>query len=309
MGLYSGANPDVVKTELDKLFFSVFNRTVMPNMADVDQDDVFRQDSANNSAVNTENMADGGMWEAKTEQQDVPESTPATESARSFTVASYDQALYISKDYFDDEQWGSVAKMVEAMANKGYLTSRDNGFEVYRGGFATYTTNDSAYIFSDSHTNINGDTVDNLLTAALSPAALKSGVKMLAEQKDQAGDIVGHDARCLLVPNALYDYAVEITESALLADTTDNNVNAFSAKYNLYVKQSNRLSAASGGSDTAWFLLSPDHMLTRWIRQSIITRIIDWQYDSKNRYCYKGNFREVYGCPSYEGICGSTGLT
>jgi len=309
MGLTSGANPDLVKTELDRLFYSVFNRTVMPNMGDIDQNDIFKQDSAKNSAINTENMADAGTWDTKTELQDVPEGTPATETARSFTVADYAQALYITKNFFDDEDWSAVAKMVEAMANKGFLTSRDNGFELYRGAFATYTTNAGDNIFSNTHTNINGDTVDNLLTAALAPAALSTAVAMLAEQVDQAGDIVGHDARVLLVPNRLYEDAVEITESTLKADTTDNNMNVYSAKYNIHIKQSNRLSAAAGGSDTAYYLLADQHNITRWKRQAINTTMVDWKFDSKNRYVYKGDFREVYGCPSYEGLVGSTGLT
>ncbi len=309
MGFNAGMSPDLVKTALDELFFSVFNRTVMPNMADIDQEDVFRQDSTDRGAVITELIADPGMWEERSELEDVHEGTVTSDSARTFTVVNYDKALKISKNLFDDEKWGAVEKMVTAMANKGYLTQRDNGFDVYRGAFATYKTNDGAYIYSDSHTNLNGDTVDNLLTAALAPAALKSAVAMLAEQKDQAGDIVGFDAQCLLVPNKLYDYAVEITESKLIPDKTDNNINAFSAKYNIYVKQSNRLSAAAGGSDTAWYLNASMHPVTRWKRQDIVTDVVDYKYDDKNRYTYKGEFREVYGAYTYEATVGSTGLS
>lgn len=308
-GFNSGYSPDLVYTKLDEVFMSVFNRTVGPQMADIDQEDVFRQDSTDRAKVVTELMADAGMWEERAELGDIHEGTIKSDSSRNFNVVNYDKALKISKNYFDDEQWGTVGKMVTAMANKGFLTSRDNGFDIYRGAFATHTTNDSQYIISDSHTNVNGDTIDNKLTAALAPASLETALYMLQEQKDQAGDIVGHDANVLLVPNRLFPDAVEITESELVANTTDNNLNAFSAKFNLTVKQSNRLSAAAGGSDTAWFLLAREHSITRWIRQAIQTGYVSWEYDDKNRYTYKGEFREVYGAVSYEGIVGSDGTT
>jgi len=308
-GFNTGMSPDLVKTELDRLFLSKFNLKVGPNMADVDQSDIFIQDKTKLGAVKTELMADSGMWDERTELEDVDEGQIKNDSSRLFTVVNWAKSLMISKNLFDDENWGAVRKMITAFGNKGRLTGRDNGFKLYRGAFATYKTNDGQYIISDTHTNINGDTIDNKATAALSPASLKVLIAMLAEQKDQKGDIVGHEGKCLLVPNRLYAYAIEVTKSELVADTTDNNVNTFSSEYNLFVKQSNRLSAAAGGSDTAHFLLAPDHTITRFKRQDIQSEWIDYKFDKKNRFEYKGEFREVYGAVSYEGVCASLGTT
>lgn len=305
----SGYTPDIVKTGLDEVFYSIFAKNVGPNFADVNQEDIFKQDKAKNSAIVTQLIADAGMWDERNEEDEVTEGTISSQSSRTFSVAGYAKTLKPSVELFEDEQWGTVRKMVQAMANKGYLTQKNNGFAIYRGAFATTTTNDAAYLCSDSHTNINGDTVDNLLTAALTPASLKSAIEMAADQRDQAGDRVGFEPKCLLVPNTLFDYAIEITESKLKPDTPDNNVNAFSAKYNLYVKQSNWLNANHGGSDTAWFLLGDNHTITRWIRIAIQTWFKDYTEDSKLRYTYGGRFREVYGAVSYEGLVGSTGLT
>jgi hypothetical protein len=309
MAFTQGLNPDVVKTGLDEVFYSKFNKQIGPNYADIDQSDIFKQDSAKNSAVITTILADAGMWDSKAELADVAEGTILSGDKRTFTVVTYAQALKPTKEMFDDEEWGTVKEMVKKMAMKAYLTQKKNGFDIYRGAFATHKTNDGQYVCSDSHTNLNGDTVDNLLTAALAPAALKSAIQMLVEQVDEAGDNVGHEARCLLVPTPLYDYAIEITESKLKPDVTDNNTNAFSAKYNLYVKQSNWLNATNSGSDTAWFLLAEDHTVKRWTREAVSTSMIDYKYDDKDRYTYKGRFREVYGAVSYEGLVGSTGLT
>jgi phage major head subunit gpT-like protein len=309
MAFTEGLNPDVVKTGLDEVFYSPFNAKIGPNYADIDQEDVFRQDNASNSAIVTQILADAGMWDQKAETADVAEGTIMSGDKRTFTVVTFAQALKPSKEMFDDEEWSVVKEMVNKMSRKAYLTQKKNGFAVYRGAFATTKTNDGKYLVANDHANINGDTIDNMLTAALTPTALKSAIQMLVEQKDEAGDNVGYQGRCLLVPTPLYDYAVEITESKLKPDFSDNNVNAFSAKYNLYVKQSNWLNATNGGSDTAWFLLAAEHTVKRWVRENITTSIVDYKYDDKDRYVYKGRFREVYGAISYEGIVGSNGTT
>lgn len=308
-GFNAGLSADLVVTELDRLFMSKFNSKVGPNMADVDQNDIFIQDKTKLGAVNTELMADSGMWDERSELGDVSEGQIENDDARIFTIVNWAKSLMISKNLFNDENWGAVRKMITAFGNKGRLTSRDNGFDIYRGAFATHKTNDGKYIVADDHTNINGDTIDNKATAALSPASLKVLIAMLAEQKDQKGDVVGCEAKCFLVPNRLYAYAVEITKSEKVADTTDNNVNTFSSEYNLYVKQTNRIGAAAGGSDTAHFLLADEHTITRFKRQEMQTDWIDYKFDKKNRYEYKGEFREAYGAVSYEGLVGSTGLS
>jgi hypothetical protein len=309
MAFSQGLLPDVVKTGLDEVFYSKFNREIGPNYADINQNDIFKQDEAKNSAVITEILADAGMFDSKTELADVSEGTIKSGSSRTFTVVTYAKTIKPTSEMFEDEEWSTVKEMVNKMGLKGYLTQKKNGFDIYRGAFATHKTNDGQYVVSDTHTNLNGDTIDNKLTAALAVASLKSAIQMLVEQKDEAGDNVGHEARCLLVPTALYDTAVEITESRLKADTTDNNVNAFSAKYNLYVKQSNWLNAANSGSDTAWFLLGEDHTIKRWVRKAIETWYKEPKYDDKLRHTYGARFREVYGAVSYEAVVGSLGTT
>jgi hypothetical protein len=76
----------------------------------------------------------------------------------------------------------------------------------------------------------------------------------------------------------------------------------------LQIFQSPFLGAAQGGSDTAWFLLSRNHSLYRWVRQALNLDLVDYKTQRNNNYIYKGEYREVVGAISYEGLCGSTGL-
>lgn len=307
MSMNTGLNENDVKTALDEKFWSKWNEKPGPNWADVSDPMIFRQDSTRLAAETNDVQNDPGAWESREDEETITSASVKSAFKKTWSVANYLKAVKVPKYYMDDEQWGTVSRMVENMARKGRYTQRKTGFGVFRDGFTTFTTNSGVALFSASHANINGDTVSNYSTAALAPASLEAGTVSLAEQKDQSGDIGGYEARCLLVPPALFMYACEITDSEMKADTTDNNLNAFSTKYNIYVKQHSQLGAAAGGSDTAWYLLGADHNLIRWIRQPIVTDYVHYTNSDQRSSTYIGEYREMYGAITYEGVYGSTG--
>jgi hypothetical protein len=307
MGLNKGLAPDMVLVGLDKVFFSKFNKVVAPDTADVLDGMIFKQDKTNKSGIITEVMNDGGTWDSRTELQNLTETQILAGDKRTFTVSAHAQTLPISKHYFDDEAYGTVKESVRKMAQKAWFTDRLNGFGLYRDAFTASLTNGGTAWISDSHTNLIGDTVSNKTTAALSESSLYDAMTALQEQKDQSGDRVGHEPKVLLVPNKLFKIAVEITDSILRSGTADNDTNVYSSKYGLILKQSRFLGANYGGSDTAWFLLSEDHNGTRWERKPVVTDLVDYKYSDNFVYKYKGEFRNVYGAVTYEGLYGSDG--
>ena len=309
MALSKGLAPDMVLTGLDEVFFSVFNREPMPQMADVTDGMIFIQDSTDRSGVITEQFKDAGLWEERAEREDLTEGTARADNKRTFTVAAFAQVIPISKHYFDDEQYGTIKETITKMAQKGMLTDRKQGFGIYRNAFGTTLTNDGAALVSASHTNLNSDTIDNYITAGLDESSVNTAINELIEQKDQAGDVVGFEASCLFVPNRLFKTAAEILDSELQSDTANNNINVYSSKYGIYLKQSSYIGSALSGSDTAWFMLSRDHTIKRWKRQEIVTDLVDYKYASNFDYKYKAEFRNVYGAISYEGVIGSDGTT
>ena len=199
--------------------------------------------------------------------------------------------------------------MVENFARRAVTTRDRNAFAVFRNGFTTQTTSDGVYVFSASHTNLNGDTVSNYGTSALSETSLYTAIQTLVEMKSQDGEIDGYIPRVLLVPPALFKLAKEITRAEYRSGTADNDPNIYSDDYGLEVATSRYLGAAAGGSDTAWFLLSDAHSIMRYVRQGIETALVDWIYQRNNNYIYKGEYREVVGAMTYEGAYGSLGTT
>jgi phage major head subunit gpT-like protein len=131
---------------------------------------------------------------------------------------------------------------------------------------------------------------------------------MLRQQKNQAGVILGNNPSVLLVPSKLHKHAIEITDSALIADSGNNNINVYRSAYGMTVYSSPWMDATvSGGSDTAWFLLARNHAVTRLIRQGIETSLRDWTFSNNRTYLYQANFREAVYAPDYVGAIGALG--
>lgn len=301
-------NPNAVLSGLDKVFFSKFTLAPTPDTATPFDSLIFNQSSTDRGGVITEVVRGGGLWTERGELEDLTEAAGIEGDKRTFTVASFAQTMPISKHFFDDEQYDIVKRLIAEMGMSGRVTDYTTAFGVFRNAFTTTLTNNGTALISDTQSNLNGDVIDNKLTAALSNSSLDDAIVKLAEQKSQSGMVVGHTAKVLLVPLALYKDAVQITESKLEAFTADNQVNMYSSKYGLIVKTSPYLGAInSGGSDTAWFVLADQHNVYRWERQPIVTDLVDYKYSDNFAYKYKAEFRNVYGAVTYEGIVASTG--
>jgi phage major head subunit gpT-like protein len=222
-------------------------------------------------------------------------------------VTDFADSIELSKDLFDDNMHGVWSEDVKNFALMARVTQDDNAFALWRGAFATTTTADGSYLCS-AHTTISGATVTNLLTGALSDTTVNNGIVALREQKNQAGVILGGVPSILLVPSKLFKYATQITESALVADNANNAINVYRSAYGFKVMSSPYLGAAAGGSDTAWFMLTPNHSVSRLVRQGVETALRPWQYSNNRTYLYQGNFRESVFVPDYSGVVGSTGV-
>lgn len=307
MSFNSSLNSNVVKTALDAVFFQDSDLNTHPELATAKTQAVFKQDTADSSAVIMELFGGSGAWEQTAEEENLPEGNPRITNTKTFSVVKFAKMVQIPKEFFDDNKHGSYEGMIRQFAKRAMTTMNKNAFAVYRNAFTTALTADGVALISDSHVTISGATVDNKLTATLSESSLYDAVKMLGEMKGQDGEIDGFMPATLLVPMALYKTAVEITESVLRSGTADNDANIYSSKFGVKVYTSPFLGTAGGGSDTAWFLLSDEHSVTRWVREPVNTSLVDFKISDNDVYKYKGRYREVVGAMNFEGIVGSDG--
>ena len=303
-------NAAIVRTELDFVFFQEFeyDATTEPGIATASSGELFKVQHTTHAAEIYEVFKGVGLYSQTGETQNVALDTPKVANKVFVNVLDWTKGVELSKDMFDDNMHGVWARIVADMATKARVTQDYNAFGIFRGAFTTTLCADGIALCSTVHVLLNGATYSNSLGASggLTSDTLFTAIVALRQQVDQAGVLLGNQPAILLVPTKLFKKACELTDSALIADSANNAINVYRSAYGFKVMTSPYLDAAVGGSDTAWFLLSKNHSVTRLIRQGIETNLRAWEYSNNRTYFYQANFRESFYAPDYIGIVGAT---
>lgn len=299
-------NRAITQTELDTVFFQMFNQTSIPSFVTAEQGDLFKVINTTHSAYIQEVYGGTGLWSKTGETEQVSKSVPKVTNKMTTYIADFADSVEISKNLFDDNMHGTYQKMVQDFALMGQTTRDANAFNVFNKAFTTSLTADGAAAIA-THTLISGGTYSNLVTGALSTTTLNTAITKMATMKNQAGVVIGCTPSILLVPPALYMLASQIVGSPLQQGTPNNDINVFKMSYMIKVYTSPRLSADAGGSDTAWFLIGSNHSVMRYVRQGVETALRGWEFSDNRTYLYQANFREEVAIIDYIGLVGSTG--
>lgn len=300
---------EITRTELDAVFFQRFDQLNATefSVAQATTAELFKPIETTHSAYIEEVYKGIGLYQNIGETTVVPLQTPAVRNKVTTLVGDYANSVELSKNLFDDNLHGVWAETVSQFAQLARVTQNNNAMALFRNAFTTTLTHDGSALITSSHTLIGGGTASNLISGALDSDSLNLAFQSLAEQKNQAGVIMGNTAKILLVPPKLLKKAVELTDSALIGDTANNAINFYRSSLGLTVMTSPYLGAAAGGSDTAWFVLADNHGIRRLIRQGVQTALRSWEMSNNRSYLYQANFRESYYAIDWAGIVGSLG--
>jgi len=313
MGLDSGLNAKVTKTELDEVLEASYSEPdARWGFGHADNPLIFRQmnRAEGDSYIVAEHMGPG-LFEEIGENETPPEVSSRTENKMTVSMKDWALDIPISRNFYADDKHDVVNMDTAKAGRKARDTQDKKAMDLYAGGFDTHKTPDGNYIWYDSHTNLNGDTIDTLETGALTVTNLEILVRKLYTQKDQNGDLGSHGPGALLVPNELMKKALVYTESELLPGSGDNDRNYISLRFNnLQVIESPWLGATYHSQTyaaTSYFLVAREHMMTRWIREGLNTVMVPWQNDKQRRWMYRPSYREAYFCATWEGAVASNG--
>ncbi len=304
----TGPNLILVKTALDKLFDEATIEMAVTGKATALDTVVFTQDSATNAAV-VSSVIGGGGYFTKTLNDVTPQNnvTVNAASARTTLIAEFKKDMPIARTFMADQQLSAVSKAVRQQALTWGATRDRNAFGVYANGFTTQTTIDGVALFSNSHVNQAGNTVDNLETGALTDPNLNIAINSLRTQLSQTGVILGYEPKFLLTPSVLHQTGMSIAKSVLKAGTGNNDLNYFSEMYpGMKVVYSPFLDATS---TTAYFVGSSTNGISRFEREAFFTDLVDWKTDTSDQYQYKMRAREEVDSIEYSGLVGSNGTT
>lgn len=306
----SGPGLILVKTALDKLIADELQKPASNGKALATDPVIFTQDTATNAAVVASVEGGGGYFQKTT--QDIAATKDANISAatpKTVLIANFKQNLPISRTFMDDQQKSAVSKAVTQRYKAWMASQQKNAFYVYAQGFSGATSNsttiDGVPLFSNSHLNENGDTVDNYETGVMSDANLNILVVSLRGQVDQGGTKIGYEPDFLLVPSLLDHDARIVAKSVLRAGTGNNDLNYYSEMYpGMQVKFNQFIDDIS---TTSYFIGTSGHDVYRYEREAFFTTLVPWQTDENDLFKYKMRAREEVDALSYVGVAGSDG--
>lgn len=307
-GLSRDSSPalELVKTGLDKIRDESMLTYARQGKAEATDPVIFTQDRATNAAVVSTVQGGGGYFEKRIGDFKAAKSVAVNSPTPKTTlVAEFAKDLDIARTFMADQQHSSVEKAVRGNT-RSWLASRDqNAMRVYALGFTSQTTIDGVAVFSNSHTNSNGDTIDNLSSGALADGTLNTGVVLLRNQVNQTGVKVGYEPDFLLVSNDGHKNAQTVAKSVLRSGTGNNDLNYFSELYpGMQVKYNQFLDDTS---TTAYFIGSQGHGITRFEREAFFTELVDWRYSKNDTFAYKMRAREEVDSIEYSGLVGALG--
>lgn len=312
----SSPNLTLVKTALDNLRDGALLTKDNNGKADATDPVVFSQKSVTRAAEVTSVIGGGGYFKKTitgtaqdvTAKKNVAKSSPTPKTT---IIAEFNQDILVSRSFMMDQQQEAVAKSVR-QGTLAWMASRDqNAFSFYAYGFGTTlsTCIDGVALFSNSHVNENGDTVDNLETGAMSDANLNTVVVSLRSQYNQGGVRVGYEPKFILTGSSLHHDAQIVAKSVLRAGTGNNDLNYFSEMYPGAKVVWNQFVDNSGASNqaTMYFVGTNDHGVVRMEREGFFSELVDWKTDANDQYKYKMRAREEVDTIEYLGLVGSNG--
>lgn len=252
-----------------------------------------------------------GDWTQRTSQFDVVDyKTLSPGLERTYVHNAFTQGFIVTREMYEDDQYRQIEKMPKAMARSGRAKLEKDAMYPLINGFAAsgVTIYDGQALFSNAHPLLDSAGVgDNLTTGVLSDTNLKLGLQLMRQTVDEAGNLIQLKANRLIIPPALEDVAKRLIHSSELSGTANNDTNEYLKEYGLEIKVMDYLSAAAGGSDTAWYLQAKgNHELNFFWRKRPEFK---WEEVFDNFVSkYRGYMRYSYGVSDWRGLVGSTGL-
>lgn len=143
--------------------------------------------------------------------------------------AMFGLGFQVSRVLWDDEQYGIMKRMSEALARSVRYEQEVRFFEIFNDAQAgsTFTGFDSNPLLHNSHALLNSaSTMDNRIQADLSVSSLEAAVDLFATGVDESNMNIAINPEVLVVPAQNRWLASKLLESEFDPESANNTVNA-----------------------------------------------------------------------------------
>lgn len=227
---------------------------------------------------------------------------------KEYVNVSYSLGSGITKELYDDEQYGIINDLPRFLARGMRETMEITHFSVYNNGFTTALSGDGLSIFNVAHVmGRTGSTLSNRgqsgVTYTLSQTSLENACIFISDWTDDSDLKIRVQGIKLLVPTALQFTAQKILETEYEVNTGNNTINPIRGKMIPVV------SPYLTDSD-AWFVVTD--VTTNWGKGFVsqMREAPDLQRDnefSTRNMLFSTFGRWDEGCTDFRGAWGSPG--
>lgn len=160
---------------------------------------------------------------------------PIPGSTLRFLHFTYALGFRVTEEMLEDDQYGIMNRMSKELANSAVQNKEVQGFSVLDNAFSTsfvgYTAGEA--LCQNTHTLLNGDTLDNLVTGDFSQDALQEALELFEAFTDDRGFKVHVRAQSLIhSPGDIWEVN-KVLKSELEANTADNNMNVIRTMFGI----------------------------------------------------------------------------
>jgi len=219
-----------------------------------------------------------------------------------FTHREYPLELKIKRKLLDDNMWSEVFNIPMRIGDSAAVKRESDGASVFNNAFsANFLGADGVALCSNSHPNSpqkTGSTQDNNGTLTLTKANVRTTREAMMAFTDDNGNKMAVTPNLLLVPPALEDDAIEITNSINDPTSANNTVNPQYGRFEVvpwhYLTDSN-----------AWFMIDGNlmKMALEWydrvpvsVTPKVEDKTLQATWIAYMRYSYGwSDWRWVYG--------------
>lgn len=224
MGTFGlGANPDLTDERIGEIAFKAF---AYPQDEYTNIWPVYRS-FKKREIVST--FGSVGAFPTRNDGSPVTYYAPHQGYDKTVTHEQWAYGFRTTRETEEDDLSGIVPRVPELFGVGAKETIEIEAADPFNTGFDTYTTGDGQYLFSTSHTSVDGGgTRSNRLAtdSDLSHSVLWDMIKAMEAQTDHAGNLLQLNPDLLIIPPELEDVADEILGSQLKSGEANNTVNS-----------------------------------------------------------------------------------
>lgn len=251
------------------------------------------------------------VGEGETYSEDIPLQAYGV----TLTPVKYGKTMPVT---YEMRKWSKTKKIWDAakmLGKAAAITEKVAGASVLINGHdASYTSmTDGKPLFADDHPRADGgSSQDNASTLALSEVNLETLILQMEGQLNDRGQSISVFPNKIVLPPALRKKALEILRSDKKSESADNDINVYNGMQEFYGTMKivvwDALGAASGGSDTAFYLFDDanQQLMWEWAERANISRDESIGFKNDTIY-YKGRDYFSIGWRDWRGTLGSTG--